>query len=37
MVCPGGGGGALAKYLRALSDASISDRTDAPWASHNTP
>ena len=33
----GGGGGALAQYLHALSDASISDRTDAPWASHNTP
>ena len=29
--------GALAQYLRALSDASISDRTNAPWASHNTP
>ena len=29
--------GALAQYLRTLSDASISDRTDAPWASHNTP
>ena len=32
-----GGRGALSQYLRALSDASISDRTDAPWASHNTP
>ena len=34
---PRGGGGSLAQYLRVLSDASISDRTDAPWASHNTP
>ena len=29
--------GELAQYLHALSDASISDRAHAPWASHNTP
>ena len=27
----------LARKARVNTDASISDRTDAPWASHNSP